>query len=84
MSEAYPGDAAKGLDDGPQRTRGQDIYLHQENAVWMYRTPAIADMTADFEQTVAKSRRITLADVRATPWWRRALWTLLRTFSPLM
>ena len=62
----------------------RSFYLHQENAVWMYRTPAIADMSADFEQTVAKSRRITLADVRATPWWRRALWTLLRTFSPLM
>lgn len=62
----------------------RSFYLHQENAVWMYRTPAIADMTTDFEQTVAKSRRITLADVRATPWWRRALWTLLRTFSPLM
>lgn len=62
----------------------RSFYLHQENAVWMYRTPAITAMTTDFEQTLAKSRRITLAEVRSAPWWRRALWTLLRTFSPLM
>lgn len=62
----------------------RSFYLHQENAVWMYRTPVIAEMAADFDATVAQSRRITLADVHATPWWRRAIWTVLRTFSPLM
>lgn len=62
----------------------RSFYLHQENAVWMYHTAAIAEMAADFDQTVAKSRRVTVADVHTTPWWRRAVWTLLRTFSPLM
>lgn len=62
----------------------RSFYLHQENAVWMYQTSAIADMTADFEATLAQCRRITLAEVRSTPWWRRAWWITLRTFSPLM
>ncbi len=62
----------------------RSFYLHQENAVWMYRTPAIAAMSADFEQTLAQCRRISLAEVRAVPWWRRAIWIGLRTFSPLM
>ena len=62
----------------------RSFYLHQENAVWMYRTDAVAHMVTDFEQTVAVSRRVTLAEVRATPWWRRAIWLALRTFAPLM
>lgn len=62
----------------------RSFYLHQENAVWMYRTSAVADMAADFEATLARSRRISLAQVRAVPWWRRAIWLVLRTFSPLM
>ena len=41
-------------------------------------------MVRDFEATIAVSRRVTLAEVRSTPWWRRASWLLLRTFSPLM
>mgnify|MGYP006875503635 FL=1 len=52
--------------------------------MWMYQTSAIADMSADFEETLAKCRRIDLAMVRSTPWWRRAGWLVLRTFSPLM
>jgi len=62
----------------------RSFYLHQENAVWMYRTEAIAAMSADFDATIAVSRRVTLAEVRAAPWWRRAIWLALRTFSPLM
>lgn len=62
----------------------RSFYLHQENAVWMYRTTAIAEMIADFEDTLAKSRRVSLADVHATPWYRRGLWILLRTFAPIM
>ncbi len=62
----------------------RSFYLHQENAVWMYRTSAIAEMSADFEATLAQCRRVTLADVRSARWWRRAIWIALRTFSPLM
>ncbi len=62
----------------------RSFYLHQENAVWMYRTSAIAEMSADFEATPAQCRRVTLADVRSARWWRRAIWIALRTFSPLM
>lgn len=62
----------------------RSFYLHQEDAVWMYRTSAIAAMSADFEAALAVSRRITLAEVRSVPWWRRAIWLGLRTFSPLM
>lgn len=62
----------------------RSFYLHQENAVWLHRSAAIDDMVRDFEATIAVSRRVTLAEVRSTPWWRRASWLLLRTFSPLM
>ena len=62
----------------------RSFYLHQENAVWMYETSAIADMVTDFEAAVQASRRVTLAEVRAPRWWQRAIWIVLRTFSPLM
>ncbi|WP_156860205.1 cardiolipin synthase [Propionibacterium sp. oral taxon 192] len=62
----------------------RSFFLHQENAVWMYQTPAIADMTADFEKAVAVSRRITLAEVRSVPWVRRFGTTILRTFSVML
>lgn len=62
----------------------RSFYLHQENAVWMFQTPAIAQMSADFEETLEQCRRVSLAEVRSTPWWKRAIWIVLRTFSPLM
>lgn len=62
----------------------RSFYLHQENAVWMYDTPAIADMKADFEKSVAESRRVLLWECQQVPWWRRLLRSALRTFAPMM
>ncbi len=62
----------------------RSFYLHQENAVWMHQTSAIAQMAADYESTLEKCRRVGLTEVRSTSWWRRAVWLVLRTFSPLM
>lgn len=62
----------------------RSFYLHQENAVWMYRTSAIPAMVADFDAAVAVSRRVTLAQVRARPWIRKFGATIARTFSVML
>ncbi len=62
----------------------RSFYLHQECAVWMYRTSCIPAMKADFEATVAQSHRVTQADLDAVPPWRRLARSVLRTFAPLL
>lgn len=62
----------------------RSFYLHQECAVWMYRTSCIDAMKADFEATIAQCRRVTQADLDAVPRWRRLVRSVLRTFAPLM
>ena len=60
----------------------RSFYLHQENAVWMYGVPAIADMKADFDATRAVSHRVTLEEVLATPWWLKATQKIMRIMTP--
>ncbi|MBO5648405.1 MAG: cardiolipin synthase [Clostridia bacterium] len=62
----------------------RSLYLHLENAVWMYGTTAVAEVRDDILDTIACSTRVG-ADVlgRMTPLKR--LWlSVLRTFAPLM
>lgn len=62
----------------------RSLYLHQENAVFLYATSGIAEMTADFEETIAQSERITLDWCLATRWPQRMARSVLRVFAPMM
>ncbi len=61
----------------------RSFYLHQENAVWTYRSEAVEQMAQDFDDMIAQSHLITRDQVRSTPWWKRGIWIVLRTFAPL-
>lgn len=62
----------------------RSLYLHQENAVWMYRTACLAGMVADFEATLTHCERITLEKCRDVPRPYRLARAVLRVFAPMM
>ncbi|MDO4717327.1 MAG: cardiolipin synthase [Propionibacteriaceae bacterium] len=62
----------------------RSFYLHHENAVWMHRVPAIANIAADFSDVLSRSQRVDAATLSALPWWRRVVWAGVRVFAPLM
>ncbi len=62
----------------------RSFYLHQENAVWMFQTTAIAEMAKDFDELERFSREVTLEQAKSVRLPRRLLRTILRTFSPMM
>lgn len=62
----------------------RSMFLHFENGVLMYDTPAVEDIREDFLETQTKSLMVTLEDCRAVSWLRRLLWDLLRLFAPLL
>lgn len=62
----------------------RSLYLHMENAVWMYGTSSIPEMVIDFEQTLSLSQRITLEDSKSVKWPTKIMRRVLRVFAPLM
>lgn len=62
----------------------RSLYLHYENGVLISGSPVVLDIKKDMEQTMAVSRRITMEDIKARPWYQKRLAALLNLFSPLM
>ncbi|WP_158600676.1 phospholipase D-like domain-containing protein [Tessaracoccus antarcticus] len=62
----------------------RSFYLHQECAVWMHQSAALAELRSDVEATVAVSRRITMEDLTDTTMVKRLLQAMLRVFAPLL
>lgn len=62
----------------------RSLYLHFECAALLYRTPAVADIEEDFQQTLKKCRQITLEDCKKDRLTRRMMGWLLRPMAPLM
>lgn len=62
----------------------RSLYLHFECAAWLYRASCIADIKADFDQTLAKSQQITMTDCNNRPWYQVLGYSVLRLFAPLM
>ena len=62
----------------------RSLYLHYECAAYLYKVPALADIKADFADTMAKSRLITAADVKKQSPLSRLLAALLKVVAPLM
>ena len=62
----------------------RSLYLHFEDAVYLYDTAVSAQVQADFEQTFPRCREITAEQCRHTRLTQRVLWALLRLLAPLM
>lgn len=62
----------------------RSLYLHFEDAVYLYDTPAVAQVETDFEQTWPLCREITYARCRHVHLHQRFIRALLQVFSPLL
>ena len=62
----------------------RSLYLNFECAAYLYKVPALADIRADFEDTLEKSHLITMDDVRNQTLGTRIIARLLKIIAPLM
>ena len=62
----------------------RSFYLHFECAAYMRDVPAVADIEADFQATLASSHEITDGDVKRIPLTTRVAGWLLKVFAPVM
>ena len=62
----------------------RSLYLHYECAAYMLNVPAIADIKKDFEDTLAKSQQITLADLKHFNIFTRMFGHIMRLVAPLL
>ena len=62
----------------------RSLYHHFECGVYLYDTNCIADIRADFDQTMALSQHITTADIKKQSVLTRLIGKLLKVVAPLM
>lgn len=62
----------------------RSLYLHFENAVYLYDATCIAAIAEDFQNTFPRCEEITWRKCRNTNLWQRLIRTALRLLSPLM
>ena len=62
----------------------RSFYLSYENGVWICGAPVLADIKADFLDTIAKSKEIQPEDWKRTPLYYRILQGLLRVFASFL
>lgn len=61
----------------------RSLYLHFECACWMYKSDAVADVEADFQECLGKCRPITLESCKVRG-FKKVVYAILRLFAPLM
>ncbi len=62
----------------------RSLYLHFENAVYLFEATCIGAIAEDFQDTFAQCEEITWRKCRNTNLWQRLVRTALRLLSPLM
>ena len=62
----------------------RSLYHHFECATYMYRVPCIADIEQDFQETLAKCRRVTKDDVKHEKLSYKLVGVLLKFLAPLL
>lgn len=68
---------------GTINTDFRSLYLHFEDAVFMYRSSAIESIKDDFEKTLLECKELTLDSVNKNV-FSRLLGSLIRAFGPLL
>lgn len=69
---------------GTQNFDFRSFYLHYECSALLYKTTSIADIKKDHDETVKKSKLITMDDCKNRPWYYKLMQVILNPFSPLM
>lgn len=62
----------------------RSLYHHFECATYLYHTDCIAEIEADFQSTLAASRRVTREAVRREKWRVKLTGCLMKAIAPLM
>ena len=62
----------------------RSLYHHFECATYLYKTPCIADIEADFEETLKKCREVTPESIRAERFATKATGALVKFIAPLL
>jgi len=62
----------------------RSLYLHYECAAYLYKVPALTDIKADFDDTMAKSQLVTTEDIKKQSLLSRIMAALLKVVAPLM
>ena len=62
----------------------RSFYLHFECAAYLRDVPAVTDMEADFQNTLAKCREIYKEDLKRIPLTTRVAGWILKVFAPVM
>ena len=62
----------------------RSLFLHFECGVFMYRNRTVADVEADYEETLKKCRRVSLIDCRKRSVFIKLSGQFLRLFAPLL
>lgn len=78
------------VSDGDTATVGtinldyRSLYLHFENGVFVYNNPVVHDIEEDFNDTLKKCTRITMADLNKINPFMLIMGRILRLIAPLM
>lgn len=62
----------------------RSMYLHFEDGVLMYNSPAVIDIRNDFLATQAKSQEVVIEQTRHLSWLKRLYRAVLRVVAPLL
>ncbi|MCR1841326.1 cardiolipin synthase [Murimonas intestini] len=62
----------------------RSLYLHFEDAVYMYKNSAVADVERDFQETLKKCQKITQEDYKKQKLFNKLAGRVLRLLAPLM
>ena len=61
----------------------RSLYLHFENAIWMYKSKAVLEMREDYLEGLEECHRITLEEVKQWKLIKKIWQGVLRIFAPL-
>lgn len=62
----------------------RSLYLHYEDAVWLYKTDCIMDIKADFLETLKLCKEISFEESQGVAWYKLLGSSILRVFAPLL
>lgn len=62
----------------------RSLYLHFENAAYLYEVPAVQDILTDFKEILAKCQQVTMETIKKRGILSKAAGGLLKLIAPLM
>lgn len=60
----------------------RSLFLHFENAVWMYRSRAVLQVKHDFEERLKECRLLTTEELQQMHWFKKLLCIIMKPFAP--